>query len=526
MLLYAVISTLLTVSMPAAAADELDKLRATISLPRVSAKVQFQIVNSSQETPAEQLLKRLNGTDDDIDVYLAAGAAYDAASAPSTRSDRAKSAYRKAEELLKSALQAHPMDAYTLSRYGTARWYGEFAPTAIEDLKKAVELAPGDWRCAANLADCLQSSSLRKLLQAGNGSGIITADPQGIETRIKELKASNGLVAGVDALKKESAEAAAIMDNAVNLSPKNPAVYARRFSFRLLSHACTENILHAAAGEPQDYASILNQPALEDKWKQAELEDSNPRSWGSALKYELMLHTAELAAEKHSTDEEALASIPDASRQHVKSALAKLKEFAARPEKQMAGLALTELSAAFVLMNNYPAAAVSSLNAFHLDPHNFSAIQALNASYLSMRKPEDLVPLLREEIAADDTPLRRLYLIKCLAITGKSAEKDAELVSAVQKFPDDFLLQLAGLDEAMRNKNMTRAAETLEKCKSLYEKLSEQEKADNRANYDIARGIYLALIGKTEIGRSALQHVLDYDPDNVDAAVSIHALPL
>jgi hypothetical protein len=506
-------------------ADDLDKLRSTISLPRVSAKVQFQIVTDPQETTPETILKRLNGTEDDIDVYLEAGAAYDARSVNGKRNDQAREAYSKAEGLLKSVLQAHPKDAYTLSRLGIARWYGGQNADAEESLRNAVNLAPSDWRCAANLADFLQSSALRKVMEIDATGAITATDFSGLEAQIKQLKAQNKLAERIDNLKSASTEAVQFMDKAVSLSPSNPAVYARRFAFRLLYHTATENVLHAAANEPQDYSSVLNQQAVEDKWKQAELNETNVKAIGSALKYALMIHSPAFATEKIASESDAIASLPESDRTHIKLALEKLRNFTAHGDKRQAGIANAELAEACILLNNYPAAAEASVAAFHYDPHNAASAQAVNASYLALGKPGELIPILREEIAAGDTPARRLYLIKCLAITGKATEMKSELNAALQKFPDDFLLQLANFDELMRANSMDLAAKVLERVKGLYDGLTESEKADNRANYDIARGIYLALLGKTEIARTALQHVLDYDPDNSDAAASIRALP-
>ncbi len=520
-----IIAVLVLISAHAFADDT--KIRATISLPRVSAKVQFQIQTDAMDVPPETLLKRLNGTNDDIDVYLSVGRAFDAITGDPARSEAGKSAYRKAADLLKALLASNPKDAWALSRYGIALWYGEHSPEADKPLKQAVDQGQMDWRCVANLAEYIQSASLYTALDTEMHGVIRFEDPIGTEKRIKALLGSPKLAQTVETLKAKSMEADALMDKAVALSPTNPSVYARRFGFRLISHVCTENILRAAAGQSQDYATVLNQPALDDKWKCAELDPTNPVFTGSALVYELMVRLPSFAGEKFLDLSAAISRLPETSQPRVKAAFARLKEIGSSSDKRTAGKALTELANACILLTDYTGAAQAASEAFHIDPNNKAAAQALNAAYLSTGKFPELIKALREEIAAEDTPFRRLFLIKSLQVSGDTAGELLELKGAADKFSEDLLLQIAVCDELMRKgdtASLKQAGDVIAKCQSLFYKLPESERNENKANFEIARGIYLALIGKPDVALTALGHVLEYDPDNQDARFSYQAI--
>jgi len=172
-------------------------------------------------------------------------------------------------------------------------------------------------------------------------------------------------------------------------------------------------------------------------------------------------------------------------------------------------------------------ASAAAKRAIELDANNQQAARVLVAAYLAGKRFSELATVLQDEIKHQDTPYLRLCLAHVYQVLGNYQAVSEQVLTGLDKFPDDLLLNLALVDGLMKAKtagSLTKAGEAISRSQTLFDKLPEKEQTVDRANFEVTRGIYLALVGKPDIARLALRRVLNDDPNNEEAKEALDAL--
>ena len=199
--------------------------------------------------------------------------------------DRTIKAYCEAARLYLQRVRARPNDGYAAAKLGVVCFHFRMLDEAETLHRRAVEVAPDDWRTWAALSTFLDNARADKLLTKGIDDLLDGADS--LEQR---LAATSSLLARAKAI---LAESRACCEKAIALAPREPLTYLRRVKHLWLIERLL--MLSAAVGNPAAKRQILLQGT--QKWtleiaadveKMAELDPSNCTTVAGAAFFSLM----------------------------------------------------------------------------------------------------------------------------------------------------------------------------------------------------------------------------------------------
>ncbi len=245
------------------------------------------------------------------------------------------------------------------------------------------------------------------------------------------------------------------------------------------------------------------------------------------LAFEIRNHADKLASDKPNDLSTGLGKLPPDRRDKVKRGLARLSKCADGADHVRSASILVALASIYFLLSDIDDAAQAVVRSASLDPNNQQAAQAVVATYLAGKRYKELATMLQDQIKQQDSAYKRLCLAHVYGDMGNSDGVREQVLTGLKLFPDDLLLNLAladGLMKATDPESLTKAGEVISVAQAIFEKLPAKEQQANQANFDVTRGIYLALIRKPDVARLALARVLNADPDNEEAKEALGAL--
>jgi tetratricopeptide (TPR) repeat protein len=508
------------------------KLREAVKLPQMSINFQFHAdlgrgfgLHDDPTVRIAALRKTLHGDSSDADIYNRIGELYNTHALNANK--QAQEAFAKAIPLYRKQLETQPRNGWILAQLGSDLFQVHEYAEAEKMLREAVRVAPQDWRTWAELGTFVQNNAVRIFVGNGktlNFSANGAADLQQKLDPILNKKLSSEQIA---LLQQATEEAHTDFDRAVALKPDAPEPYERRSSFFFIDTTTTQNIVKIAKGEKPDYTGFLSSRALDDIWKAASLAPDDMTVQVSAATFE-MLHGMAAAGDKMAWGQAGnIDRMPETSRERLHAVILLLRTAADANDTHKAAIAATGLADFYLVDGDMDQATQMAARALRLNSTSTSAWEALCISYLGTKKFTELAAALEERIKHDDSPYHRLMLAKAYEKQKNTSLASQTVLSALKRFPDDFLLNLAAATVLMKQTEadaLPQAEVLLTHAQALLTKMSAEDKNSNRLELDVARSVYLALTGKAALAKAVLQRVLTEDSDNKNAQELIAVL--
>jgi tetratricopeptide (TPR) repeat protein len=510
------------------------KVRNAIHLPRISTQYTFKFVSPSSKTAVAavtdagpiaktaELQKTLQGKPSDAAIYIDIALSYDS-DAPGSAA-KITDAFNHAVSLFRKQLDINPKDGWAMSQLGRALYNIHNVDESEKWLRLAVREAPNNWQCWANLGDSLQGIALAKTLGNNKTDAEDYTEVVGLlQSQVKKLGSDKALALLIAA----SEEARTAYDTAIKLAPNLAEAYDRRSTFRWIDHICTQAFLRAARGEAPETSTLVTDGTLADSWKAANLSPDATTLQIKAVMYELISQAHGLPVGQALDKQTALSKLPADRKEMVADAIARLTKSADSSVRATAVISLESLVQAYYLLGDTDDMARTAVRALTLDPDNQQIAQAVLVTYVAGARFGELAAVLEDQIKRHDNPYMRLCLVKTYDHLHKGPEAMEHIQEGIKLFPDDFLLNLALADQLMKDPgadSVKKAGDVISHAETIFDKLPAKDKQAYQSNFDVTHGVYLALIGKPDVARLALERVLATDPDNDDAKDVLGAL--
>ena len=499
------------------------KLRDAIKLPQLAIEfdIHFSSRNASDDPNASMttLQQSLRGSASDAPIYMKIGDLYN--SDPLNDVPRAKAAYRRAIPLFRKQIERQPRDGWAMSQLGTGLWESDENAEAEKLLRKAVLIAPNDWRVWAELGKFVQKQSLAAL---GIGKlKPVDFSEEGIAVLRRELEAALSTTARPDRIaqmQKNILEAQGNFDRAVSLNPNSPEPYEVRAGSFWPSQMILQSVIDTAQGKKSDASQGLPIEMLNDMWKAADLVPGDPSRQGMAAYFDIMRLAASAEFKMGMEAPGCIDRMPPASRVNVHTAIARLGKIAEEKDPRNSMKAASALTILHFFNGDMPQMEKWTKRLLSMDPNNKSAWAALSAAYLSTKRYDEFAVAEKDHLKHEDTSYNRLVLAKIYDSLHKPTLASEQVSSSIKRFPNDLLLNLASVDLLLRrpdNAALKQAGDPMAHAESLFAKMSLEDQKSNRANMNLTRGIYLARIGKVAVAKQVLQTVLVDDAENEQA---------
>ena len=454
----------------------------------------------------------LRGSASDAARYLRIGELY----AGIGDKPQASAAFAKAADLYKGQVQRSPHSAALKTEYGRALAGAGQADEAQAQLRQAVRLDPARWQAWAALGRVLGD----KARQCKPASG---ASPD-----VKPTSAASAVLPPMDARTQALwKQALACLDKAVALALRQPLMYALR--------GCYTGRYAVARHD----ASIHNQLAgLSDYMQAARLSRRDPylislAAWFAYSDYGIR----RFKNEDH--DNFAVWKImPDAGRQTMRAMRGRVEALTHDPDAHVAARAYTGLGWLEYEFHDVPAGQAQThlRRALVLYPRLRDAARVLMHTFAIEDEWPAFAAFCADQAALSPCAISdrdaRLTLINAFACerAGQTEKALALARSAASKSQDAAtLLTLATLrlKHSDDPDNLKRAGETLDRCETLLNAsgstsvsntpLPDTSLPDDRADYGLLRGLYLALNGHVPEARQQIAQTMQADPDNAAA---------
>jgi tetratricopeptide (TPR) repeat protein len=509
----------------AGAAQSIDqtKLREAIKLPEISVTFQFQFhLRDESGDPNDStvqiaaLQKTLRSDPSDAAVYVKIGDLY--STPPLNNDSQGDVAYRKAIPLFRKQLEKQPQNGRIKAQLGSALYETNQYVEAEKVLREAVRLAPHEWRPWADLGACIQHQAL--LLASGSSKtvpfpiGDFTAIRQALEPLLEKATPEQ-----IAMLQKRSVEAHADFDRAVALNPGSPEPYADRSDFFWLDQTITQNVIKIRQGRTSD-TTLFPPEALDDLWKAAGVAPDAPVRQGLSATFEIE-RGIDAAGDKIDTRQPGnIDRIPAISRDRLHILMERLRKMADGKDPRKAKVAVPVLIYCYLFNGDSTQVEQIAKRTLALDPTSRTAWEALIGVYISMKRYQEIATALEDRLKHEDTPFNRLLLAEVSVKLEKPKLVSEQVFSALQRFPDDLLLNLAAVDVLLKQPEaeaLKKAGDSMEHTQTLFAKMSKEDQKTNETNMNLTRGVYLALVGKVPVAKTVIQSVLTDDPDDESA---------
>jgi tetratricopeptide (TPR) repeat protein len=415
-------------------------------------------------------------------------------------------------------LAKQPRNGWVLAQLGTCLSAVERNAEAEKMLREAVRVSPKDWRPWADLGGFLPKHAL---LQIGitDLSDITLNGPEAAIDQLEPLLKRTGPAHAIAVLQKASAEAHADFDRAVSLSPNSPEPYTERGKFVYSDTLLTQNIIKLLKEETPDTTNVFPTAMVRDMSRAADLAPYDPERQATAAISEIALVANTVGDALKAGEPGAIDRMPEPSRDRIKREIQRLRKIVGEKDRRNAQIAAVSLINIELMGGETAQAEQFAKLALTREPTSRRAWDALCEVYRSAEKYQDLAKALEDRIKHEDTPYNCLALAKTYDQMADTTRASKLVLAGVQRFPNDFLLNLAAVDVLLRQTDagaLQQAEKHMEHAQALFARLSDDDRKSQSANMNLTRGVYLALTGKITYAREALQKVLEedeYDPE-------------
>ncbi len=434
--------------------------------------------------------------------------------------ERARTALKDALNQLRALGAPQSADAAILADYArTLMLLGQFEE-ARREAYRATEMALGDSRAHATLARCLAASAVAEFAPASSSSESLA------DLRPSGLVSSEGRTApaGADRARQLSQEALRAADQAVALAPQDAAVRLDRAVARAMDQLVRFLIEAPSAAELTPVRlqqAVFPAEALEDLRRAAELEPANARLLGTAAMVSVMAAVLErgVANIESLLSSGAWSLLDESPRRQLRADLARLEDLSATGELSARATAQELVGVIQMLaLSDFAAAEANLRRVLVSDPERESAWEALVLLLVTSNRFETLAAACESRLERRESARDHLLLAKAYSAVGDNAKVLTALEPARRRHPEDFNINLASAAALLRgagdDTTLAQAAQLISRAEKA---AGNQATAEQTANLLFLRGMFLALIDRSELARSHLERVLELDPGREEA---------
>ncbi len=404
--------------------------------------------------------------------------------------DNAVKSSTRAVELYRERLEQQPDDPVILADLGSALRGAGKLPEAESVLRKAVQLAPKDWKCRV---------ALGRLLDAAARQDIYDRPPMASDrpTATEVALAQNRLT-----------EAGDDFDRAVAAAPEEGEVYLRR-AFHLCLRASILKQIRVAEGEQPDEVDLADNSfspeALADLQHASRLAPRNYNRMGSEVLFEIYT----VCAHRGHMDwaEFSWNSLPDKSQRSLHDALTRLENLGQDSDAQVASGALEVLGVLQGPVLHESRSCVTTLRrAVALDAAREQGAEILVGTLAQTGRYDELLDFCEDRVKQKDTARNHLLLAKAYEKLKQWDDAEAEALEALRQSPTNLTasLDLAALllRRSQDSDVLVDANDWLTRAEGLLGQATAAERSQQLViDLTLLRSIYFALTDN--VGRGA-----------------------
>ncbi|MHB8523446.1 MAG: tetratricopeptide repeat protein [Limisphaerales bacterium] len=489
------------------------RLLRLVQLPHVDASVAvgfnpafgFFLASDDQKPDATEiaegiaaLKKEVTGESADAARYERLGDLYSV----SDDSTNAHLAYAKAVALYRKRVEQQPENGGLLAEFGEALEGVEKHTEAESVLRKAVRIAPEDWKCWTSLGGFLDSQGNKALPQAGKSRQTTRKGGVNSAVTLPDRPSGNQLA---DA-NQRYAEAKDCFDRAVALARHEPGPYIAR-----ALHLCNQSVqmsLHKTRGDAVDVMRQALSPALlPDLWQAARLSPTNYAVITAAALFEACGVGILERAKAGPSSESLLNSLPERSRQQVREAMGWLENLTRSADPRLAGGALTGLGLLKSVATPGGPCPEEFRRAIALDPSRSYVWDTVVACLAEGNRFDESIALCQQRLKYQDTAHNRFYLATIYFANEQYPEAEQQLRTAVKLEPDNVNCNLGLAAALMRQDPEAKFAEAKEwflKAKTLLRPGGGADQTDENRQQSIEYLLTASIYGSSGIFRCFL----------------------
>jgi tetratricopeptide (TPR) repeat protein len=498
------------------------KLLAATYLPTITAWMKVSSDDLDQREPCGKridnakkiadLKKRLNGTAGDGEVYL------DLAECYAVLKDEVKRAEmgRKAEEILRPHVdKAGPADGRLLAAYCTALWVIE--PVNLPKREKwcrlATQLAPGEWRCWAQLGN-LGQSRFFYILNSANGKA---PEPGSVKTKLPDLVALHPSAASVDEAERCLGETRKCFAEVRRLAPHDPVALTacfRLFDGHDVSLGQTIDVLR---GLPMVTTPRRDIAWVDDSFELAELYPDNMTWQMQACLWAMTFAFMDTPVPSPANADKAPWISPQ-GRQAMQKYLDRLIKGGENKDPQAAAYCQRALAYFYTNVRESKSAEAAARRTLELDPDWPEVWDLLGIFLYEQDRQAESLEVLRSALKRFPTAHSYMMLAKTLGRNDQLPEAEKVLRDAVKAFPDD-LTCMGGLAAVLILRS--DKADTLPEATRLMQAVNYQIEPEKLPT-DLVRDltaltvIIEALTNHEEQARSLFAAMMTREPETVE----------
>jgi tetratricopeptide (TPR) repeat protein len=513
------IATVLLTARPAAGqAPDRGKLRAAAYLPSVTHTAQLASADLFRRGPdgkkidfavkAAELRQRLAGTPADAQGYLDLAECYACVNDQGRRVEAAG----KAEELLRPRLQtSDSADGPLLAAYCEALIV--LRPKSLKEreqwARRAVKLAPGDWRCWFQLGS-VREPQLYSALYGGEEKVPIG---DSFQQTLPDLARLRPPAAALDEADRCLQEARECYGNVRALAPRDPKALAYCYQFGVMAMMET-NLLAALRGRPAQSLPSREASGMRDVFALAELLPGSMPAQAQAGMWEVSLGLVESAGAPPGPD--GLPQVPAECRQRLQKFLDRLAKGAENPNAEAEAYCHRCLASLWTRID-FKEAEKHARRAVTLDAGLRDMWEMLAVGLYMRGEPAEALEIFRSCLKRFPDARSHYMFAKGLALSGKLAEAEEVLRAGLKAEPDDPFCNLGLAAVLMRQGDRAEAlTEAGQRLGSARVRLGPNAPPQLTTDLDALTVVFEGLQGRPERGLSLLRQVLARGPETAE----------
>ncbi len=509
-----------------------DRLRKLVKLPSIlfqpgwafDPERGFRLGSSEHDVVARiaALRKDLRGDISDAEICQNIGDLYFSIN----QATNARGIWARAAELYRRRAEMRTEDGVLLAGFGQSLAGAGKTDEAESILRRAVRVAPAEWKCRVALGRFLDAEARREIQNRQRGAPGFPPTDDSAEAPGDRLSFPQ-----VAQAQKRLAEAGECYESAVAAAPGEAEVYSGRGLHRCLETALL-NQIRLASGEQQPgltpLSDCFSQAGLADLQQACRLSPRDYELIGSTVLFEIYT----VSAQRGEMDWNGFSwnSLPDKTQRSIHQAMTRLENLGQSPEPGVAAGALEVLGILQGPILRQTDSCISNLRrALALDPGREQAWEMLTATLAQAQRDDELLAGCQERIRIKDSARARLFSAKAFERLKQWDNAEEQVLAAVKLAPDDFTATLSLAALALKRSRdgsfLPEANNWLARAQELLNKLPASQKTRQQfVDLALTRGIYFALNDEIEIARRWVKAVIEQDKDNKFAGEILAAM--
>jgi tetratricopeptide (TPR) repeat protein len=437
--------------------------------------------------------------------------------------DRAIEAYQHAVDGFQQQALAHPTDVKPLVQLVRAQLGARQEDAAEQTARRATALAPNDPDACIALGWALHARSLRALTGSTESVDVTETDQTEFQDLMSRLGANPPSADAITRAQALSGAARDCFDRAVALAPDATKPYLVRAMFLEDDGLGIQATLQALNGTLTALTDYTDTPAIRDDLRAAaERDPDNPDiqyRWTMTVLWAPMEHNERGIDLRRGKYWQAL---PSRVRNEAEKGLSRLHELAKSPDSPLAARALTYLGDFEHAIDDDEGAETLLRQAIDKDSRREDAVYSLVSVLRSGRRYDEIVTLLSDRVAKQDSAIDRLLLARALCRSDRFDEAETQAQRAAALAPDSVTANLASAILLLHNSpGADNAAERRVQAGALLDRaekdLGAAPHAAARVSCDEARAVYVGITGDPVRGANIVLKILSDEPYNTEA---------